>query len=276
MTIWQAIILGLVQGLTEFLPISSSAHLTIAGTMMGLVSPEHPERWTAFVAVIQLGTLAAVLFYFARDIAQIGGSFLRENLVERRGWARQSQNARMGWYVISGSVPIATIGLALKDVIEGALTKDISVIAGSLLVLALIMALAEKVARHHRGMESLTMRDALAVGLAQVLALIPGSSRSGTTLTAGLFLGLNRDVAARFSFLLSIPAVFGAGMLEFKHAVGDVTGDDLLALVVATVVSGISGYAAIAWLLRYLRNHSTFLFVGYRIALAAYLFWWIS
>lgn len=276
MTIWQAIILGLVQGLTEFLPISSSAHLTIAGTMMGLVSPEHPERWTAFVAVIQLGTLAAVLFYFARDIAQIGGSFLRENLVERRGWARQSQNARMGWYVIAGSVPIATIGLALKDVIEGALTKDISVIAGSLLVLALIMALAEKVARHDRGMESLTMRDALAVGLAQVLALIPGSSRSGTTLTAGLFLGLNRDVAARFSFLLSIPAVFGAGMLEFKHAVGDVSGDDLMALVVATVVSGISGYAAIAWLLRYLRNHSTFLFVGYRIALAAYLFWWIS
>lgn len=273
MSILHAILLGIIQGLTEFLPISSTAHLTIAGKAMGLISPEHPEQWTAFIAVIQLGTLAAVLVYFARDIVSITRAFLQENLVQRTALSQQSANARMGWYVIIGSVPIVVIGIALKKLIEGSLTKELSVIAASLIILAIILWIAERIASFSRGIEQITWKDALLVGLAQCVALIPGASRSGTTITAGLFVGLRRDTAARFSFLLSIPAVLGSGLLEFYQSLHYLAADGLLALVVATVVSAISGYATIALLLRFLRTHTTTVFIIYRILLGILLFW---
>ncbi|MCU0425550.1 MAG: undecaprenyl-diphosphatase UppP [Candidatus Kapabacteria bacterium] len=267
MTIFQAIILGIVQGLTEFLPVSSSAHLTLVGKAMGLISPEHPEAWTAFIAVIQLGTLLAVLIYFAQDIVQISTAFLRENIRERKQWHTQSQESRMGWYVIIGTVPIVTIGLALKKIIESNITKNVTIIAWTLIILALVLFIAERLSKQQRGLQEITWRDALIIGVAQTLALFPGASRSGTTITAGLFIGLKRDVAARFSFLLSIPAVLASGLLQLKQSLEFMNTQDMTTLLVATVVSGISGYAAIALLLRYLQTHSTAVFVIYRIAL---------
>ena len=272
MSILQSLILGLIQGLTEFLPVSSTAHLTIAGKIMGVISPEHPEQWTAFVAVIQLGTLAAVLLYFAKDITSISTTFLRENLGSgRKSLKEQSLNARMGWMIIAGSIPIVVIGLGLKKIIEGNLTKDLTLISFSLIGLAVVLFIAERVASHRKTMEKITMGDAITVGVAQSLALIPGSSRSGTTITAGLFLGMTRETAARFSFLLSIPAVLGSGLLELKHSLGYITSSDALALIVASIVAFISCYASIAFLLRYLRTKSMLVFVIYRIVLGIYL-----
>ncbi len=271
MTIVQAIILGFVQGLTEFLPVSSSAHLTLVGKAMGLISPEHPEAWTAFIAVIQLGTLLAVLVYFARDIAQISTAFLRDNLLERKPLKEQALESKMGWFVIIGTLPIVTIGLALKKIIESSLTKDVTLIAWTLIVLAVVLFIAERVSKQLRGFEEITWRDAVIIGFAQTLALFPGASRSGTTITAGLFTGLKRDVAARFSFLLSIPAVFASGVLQLKQSLAFMNTQDLTTLLVATLVSGISGYAAIALLLRYLQTHTTTVFVVYRIMLGVAL-----
>jgi undecaprenyl-diphosphatase len=284
-TTLHAILLGIVQGLTEFLPVSSSAHLTLAGTALGLISREHPEQWTAFVAVVQLGTLAAVLLYFGRDILRIAQAFLRENVLQRTPFGAQTLDSRMGWYVIVGSLPIATIGLALKKIIEGDLTKNLTVIAVGLIVFSLILALAERMASLRRDLNDLSWRDAVLIGVAQVLALMPGPSRSGTTITAGLFLGLKRDVAARFSFLLSIPAVFGSGLLELRHVDWSLLRGgaanaasatlDPVAVAVATLVAGISGYASIAFLLRYLGSHTTMVFIVYRILLGASIlaFW---
>ncbi len=271
MTIVQAIILGVVQGLTEFLPVSSSAHLTLVGKAMGLISPEHPEAWTAFIAVIQLGTLLAVLIYFARDIAQISTAFVRDNLLERKPLKEQAPESKMGWFVIIGTLPIVTIGLALKKIIESSLTKDVTLIAWTLIVLAVVLFIAERVSKQLRGFEEITWRDAMIIGFAQTLALFPGASRSGTTITAGLFTGLKRDVAARFSFLLSIPAVFASGLLQLKQSLAFMNTHDLTTLLVATLVSGISGYAAIALLLRYLQTHTTAVFVVYRIMLGVAL-----
>lgn len=274
MSALQAIVLGIVQGLTEFLPVSSSAHLTLAGTALGLISRGHPEQWTAFIAVVQLGTLAAVLLYFWHDIVDITTAFLRENIVARVSFSEQSLDARMGWYVILGSVPITTVGLVLKKIIEGELTKNITVIAVGLIAFSVILFVAERMARLGRSMDEITWRDALVMGVAQVLALLPGPSRSGTTITAGLFLGLRRDVAARFSFLLSIPAVFGSGLLELRHVQFSqfgTTGLEPVTLAVATFMAGISGYAAIAFLLRYLGTHTTMVFILYRIVLGAAL-----
>ena len=271
MTIVQAIILGLVQGLTEFLPVSSSAHLTLVGKAMGLISPEHPEAWTAFIAVIQLGTLLAVLIYFARDIAQISTAFLRDNLLERKPLKEQALESKMGWFVIIGTLPIVTIGLALKKIIESSLTKDVTLIAWTLIVLAVVLFIAERVSKQLRSFEEITWRDAVIIGFAQTLALFPGASRSGTTITAGLLTGLKRDVAARFSFLLSIPAVFASGLLQLKQSLAFMNTQDLTTLLVATLVSGISGYAAITLLLRYLQTHTTTVFVVYRIMLGVAL-----
>ncbi|MEW6213105.1 MAG: undecaprenyl-diphosphatase UppP [Acidobacteriota bacterium] len=269
MTIWQAILLGLVQGLTEFIPISSTAHLTLAGKAAGVIDPQQPQQWTAFIAVIQLGTLLAVLIYFWADILSITRSFLLANIARLK---RQSvedvhrHQARLGWFVILGSIPIATVGLAFKDIIEGQLTKNLWVIAASLIGLALLLALAEMVASQKRDMETLRLSDALAVGLSQVFALIPGSSRSGTTITGGLLAGMKREAAARFSFLLSIPAIAASGLLEFREVLR--TGDaEWTPIIIATVVSAVSGYLSIAFLLRFLQKHTTFLFVFYRIAL---------
>jgi len=263
----EAILLGIIQGLTEFLPISSTGHLTVAGKLMNLVSPEHPEQWTAFIAIIQLGTLLAVLFYFWNDLISIVKDFFVDNLVKKNKFSEQSANSKLGWLIIIGTIPVVIIGLAFKDAIEGALTKNLYVIAASLIVLALILALAEKIAKFKKDLEHITIIDSIVIGLAQALALIPGSSRSGTTITAGLFVGLKRETAARFSFLLSVPAVLGSGILQLFEALEFVDHSMIVNIVVATIVSAISGYLAIDFLLKYLRKNSTFLFVYYRIAL---------
>jgi len=269
MSLFYAILLGIIQGITEFLPISSTAHLTIAGSLLGLVNPDRPDEWTAFIAVIQLGTMAAVVIYFFKDLVQIVEGFFADGLKYVQAPSNGLGRARMGWYIILGTIPVAVIGLAFRKIVEGALTKSLTVIGTSLITLALVLWLAEKVGSRKKGMANVTWLDSLIVGFAQSLALIPGSSRSGTTITAGLFLGINRADAARFSFLLSVPAVFASGMLEmyemrhFFHDLGVVN------VVVATLVSGVVGYASIAFLLRYLKTHTTYLFIFYRIVVGA-------
>lgn len=265
MNLIEAIILGIIQGLTEFIPISSTAHLTIAGKLLGIVDPNNPEQWTAFIAVVQLGTLLAVLIYFYRDLAVIPGAFINDNIRNKKPFSDQSFNSKMAYYIVIGSIPIVIIGLIFKKVLEGEITKDPIIIGISLIVLGIILAIAEKTANMNRSEEKLSIKDSIIVGLAQCLALIPGSSRSGTTITAGLFLGLKRDVAARFSFLLSIPAVLGSGLLEFYQSLNYLTADMALNLFVATFFSAISGYAAIAFLISYLKKRSTMIFVYYRI-----------
>jgi undecaprenyl-diphosphatase len=275
----EAILLGIVQGLTEFLPVSSTAHLTIAGKAFGLVSAEHPEAWTAFIAVIQLGTLAAVLLYFRGDIVQMLVSIFHD--VRQRLAGKNdipfSQESRLAWHIVVGTIPVGLIGFFFRHVIEGALTKSLIVIIASLVALAILLWVAEKSARHIRNIHEMRWRDALIIGFAQACALIPGSSRSGTTITAGLFLGMKRESAARFSFLLSIPAVLASGLFELAEIYKmmqsgtDVFHFGILNLVIATIVAGISGYAAIAWLLRYLMRNTTMVFVVYRLGLGLLL-----
>jgi len=281
MSILQAIILGLIQGLTEFIPISSTAHLTIAGKLMTaidpghpLIDPQNPEQWTAFIAVIQLGTLGAVIVYFWSDIVSIIVGFVRANLglIGRGGTVDDvaRRQAWLGWLIIIGTLPVALVGLLFRHQIEGALTKNLWVIAGSLIGLALLLTVAEIVGKQRRGMDELRLSDAIVVGVAQSFALIPGSSRSGSTITGGLFAGLKRETAARFSFLLSIPAVAASGLLELPKALRSVEAN-WLPILVATIVAGVSGYLTIAFLLRYLARHTTYVFVAYRIALGLLL-----
>jgi undecaprenyl-diphosphatase len=269
----ESIILGIIQGITEFLPVSSTGHLTLAGKLMGLISDSHPEKWTSFIAVIQLGTLASILIYFREDIINIVTTFTRENLFERKRYREQSLNSRLGWLIIIGTIPVVVIGLLFKQQIEGVFTKNLYVIAVSLIALALLLGIAEKAASHKKEISELGWREAFVVGIAQAFALIPGSSRSGTTLTGGLFMGMNREAAARFSFLLSIPAIFASGLLQLYEAwkMGiDSTG--AVNYAIATIVSGISGYFAIDFLLTYLRKNTTFVFIYYRIALGVLIF----
>lgn len=279
MNILEAILLGVVQGLTEFLPISSTAHLTIVGKALGLVSAEHPEAWTAFMAVMQLGTLSAVLLYFRRDIlAMVAASFRDLGQRLRGEWsAPASPETRLAWLIFLGTIPVALIGFFFRHQIEGVLTKSLLVIVASLVGLAALLWLSEKLARHLKEIHQVKWVDALVIGFAQACALIPGSSRSGTTITAGLFLGLKREAAARFSFLLSVPAVFASGVFELLkvykmlHAGTNVFELGVVNLVVSTIVASISGYAAIAWLLRYLMKNTTMAFVVYRLLLGLIL-----
>jgi len=266
-SIFEAILLGIIQGLTEFLPISSTGHLTVAGNLLNLISPEHPEQWTSFIAVIQLGTLLAILIYFWNDLWRITFDFLRENILSRKSFSDQSLNSKMGWYIIIGSIPVVIIGLGFKDIIEGALTKNLYVISGSLIVLGIILAFAEKVGKFKKNLNDIKWYDSLIVGFAQSLALIPGSSRSGTTITAGIFLGYKRETAARFSFLLSVPAILGSGLLQLYEALEYIDTSGMITLIIATIASAISGYLTIGFLLRYLKSNSTFVFVFYRIIL---------
>lgn len=268
MTLIHAILLGIVQGLTEFIPISSSGHLILAEKLLGLDQKMTPEQITAFIAIIQLGTLAAVLVYFLGDIVSITAGFLGGNLVKLRDRRSKTMgsSARLGWLIIIGSLPIATVGLAAKKIIEGTLTKNLYVIATSMIVWAVLLGIAEFFGERRRGMTELTVKDSLVVGFAQVFALIPGSSRSGTTITGALFSGLSRETAARFSFLLSIPAIAASGLLELRHAMK--TGFDGIGtgnLVVATIVSAVVGYLSIAFLISYLRKHTTYVFIWYRL-----------
>ena len=283
MNILQAIILGIVQGLTEFIPVSSTAHLIFATRAMGLSQSLDAEQITATIAVIQLGTLVAVFVYFARDIWNICYAFVRDHVTLIRGGtppgvdgsgllgSRLSHDAKLGWLIFIGSIPIGVLGLLLKKIIEGTLTKNLWLIATMMVVIALLLAVAEKVGRKRRGMEALGLGDALAVGFAQCLALIPGASRSGSTIMGGLFAGEERETAARFSFLLSIPAVGASGLLELKEALHKLPHGNGAQLFVATVVSGIVGYASIWFLLRYLRTHSTAVFIAYRLAVGAFI-----
>ncbi len=272
MNLLDAILLGIIQGLSEFLPISSTGHLTVAGKLMNLISEDHPEHWTAFIAVIQLGTMIAVLVYFWKDLVSIIKDFVKDNLITPVKYSEQKINSKLGWLIIIGTVPVVVIGLAFKDAIEGALTKNLYIIAASLVVLALVLALAEKIARFKKDLENITIFDSIIIGTAQALSLIPGSSRSGTTITAGLFVGLKRESAARFSFLLSVPAVFASGVLQLYEAMKFIDHTMSLNIIVATLVSGISGYIAIDFLLKYLKKNTTFLFVYYRIALGIFIF----
>lgn len=267
MNIFESILLGIIQGLSEFLPISSTGHVTLAGKLLNLVPQDHPESWTAFIAVIQLGTMAAVLVYFAKDIINIVKDFVKENFFERKKFSAQNVNARLGWLVIIGTIPVVIIGLLFEDVIEGSLTKNLYVISFSLIGLALVLAFAEKIAKLEKDIDNITVKDSIIIGIAQAFALIPGSSRSGTTITGGLFLGLKRDVAARFSFLLSIPAVLASGLFELIDSLDYLSESMMTNLAVATIVSGISGYLAIDFLLKFLKKHTTFLFVYYRIGI---------
>ena len=271
MNIFESILLGIIQGLSEFLPISSTGHVTLAGKLLNLVPQDHPESWTAFIAVIQLGTMAAVLVYFAKDIINIVKEFVKENLFERKKFSAQNIHARLGWLVIIGTIPVVFIGLLFEDIIEGSLTKNLYVISCSLIGLALVLALAEKISKLKKDMDNITVKDSIIIGIAQAFALIPGSSRSGTTITGGLFLGLKRDVAAKFSFLLSIPAVLASGLFELIDSLDYLSESMVTNLAVATIVSGISGYLAIDFLLKFLKKHTTFLFVYYRIAIGVFI-----
>jgi undecaprenyl-diphosphatase len=273
MSIWYAILLGIIQGLTEFLPISSTAHLTIAGQLLGQINQDHPEEWTAFIAVIQLGTLISVIVYFWQDIIQIIIGFIRSNLglITKKPVSQFDRtNAFLGWLVIIGTIPTAIVGLLFRHQIEGVFTKDLRVISWALIILAVVLFVAELTARKERDIRHLRISDAIIVGIAQVFALIPGCSRSGSTITGGLFAGLKRESAARFSFLLSIPAIGASGLLELPKALQS-THTSPTVLAVATVAAGISGYAAIAFLLRFLQTNSTFVFVIYRILLGILL-----
>jgi len=271
LSFFDAVFLGIIQGLSEFLPISSTGHLTVAGKLLNLISAEHPERWTSFIAVIQLGTMAAVLIYFAKDIINIIKDFFTENLFNKKRYSEQNFNSRLGWLIITGTIPVVIVGFAFKDIIEGALTKNLYVISFSLIGLALLLALAEKTAKFRKDLNEISIKDSIIVGIAQAFALIPGSSRSGTTITGGLFVGLKRDVAARFSFLLSIPAVLASGLLELVHSFDYLDSSMIFNLVVATTVSGICGYLSVDFLLKFLKKNTTFLFIYYRLALGVFI-----
>lgn len=256
----KAIFLGVLQGLTEFLPISSSAHLRIFPELFGWGDPG-----AAFTAVIQIGTELAVLIYFWKDIWRIGSIWLR-SLWEPQ--LRGSLDARMGWFIIVGSLPIVVLGVVLKDVIENHF-RNLWVIGTMLIVLGIILGVADRISASNKKIKQLNLRDGLLMGAAQACALIPGVSRSGATISMGRFLGYEREAATRYAFLLAIPAVVGAGLFELKEIGGNDNAYGWGPTITATVVSFIVGYAAIAWLLRYVSTKSYLPFVVYRVALGA-------
>lgn len=260
MSILQAIILGLIQGLTEFIPISSTAHLRIIPALLGWGDPG-----AAASAVIQLGTLFAVVIYFFNDIVAMVQAFIR-GIVRRRPF--EETDSRLAWLIGIGTIPVGVLGLTFKDFIEGS-ARNLWIIATSLIALAILLGLAEVYARKRASKEvaDVTLADAIVIGLGQCLALVPGSSRSGSTIMAGLFRGLNHSAAARFSFLLSIPAIGASGVFELVAEWEHLASVGWIPILVAIVVSFLSGWASIWFLLRYLRTHTTFVFVWYRIAL---------
>lgn len=258
----QVVVLSIVQGLTEFLPISSSSHLAIVSRVFFSA-----DAGASFTAVSQLGTEAAVVVYFARDIWRILKAWFNGLFVKAH---RDNIDYRLGWYIIIGTLPIVVIGLAFKEAIRGEV-RNLWIIATAMLVFSAVIAAAEYFGRQTRHVEQLTWKDGLLVGLAQCLALIPGVSRSGSTISAGLFLGIDRPLAARFGFLLGIPAVLASGLFSLPDAFHPVT-EGMSAtgaqLLVSVVITFVVGYVAIAWLLRFVANHAMYWFVGYRVVLA--------
>ncbi len=250
----QAIVLGIVQGLTEFLPVSSTAHLRIVPAFFGWEDPG-----AAFTAVVQLGTMAAVLIYFRADLWRITSAWLRSL---RDPALRSTADARIGWYIILGTIPIAVLGLVFKDTIENGF-RTLELIGAAMVLFSFVMLRAEASSTRKRHVEDLTRRDGWIIGFAQALALVPGVSRSGATISAGLFLNFNREAAARYSFLLSVPAVVLSGLFELRH-ISDGGGAGVGPTIIATVLAFVVGYASIALLLRYLVDHSIRVFVAYR------------
>lgn len=258
---FQAIVYGIVQGLTEFLPISSSGHLRVVPALFGWDDPG-----AAFTAVIQLGTMAAVVVYFWRELLHVCVAWLR-GFVDKS--VRSSLEYKMGWYLVIATIPVVVLGLIFHKQIETG-ARNLWLIATMFIVLAVLLYIADRTGKRTRGEENLDTRDAIAIGGAQALALIPGVSRSGATITAGLFRGLTREAAARFSFLLSVPAVVGSGLFEARK-IGEPGAPGMGVTILATILSFAVGLATIAWLLRYITQHSMLIFVIYRVALGVLL-----
>lgn len=266
MNIVQAVVLGVVEGVTEFLPVSSTGHLTIAEQLLGL--PVDDPGVTAFTAIVQVGAIAAVLVYFRRDVAALAGAWFR-GLVDAR--VRGTSEYRQAWYVIAGSVPIGLVGLLARDVVSGPL-RSLWVVAVALIAWSGVIYLAERVATQARGEGAVRMPDALVVGLVQCVALVPGVSRSGATISAGLWRGLDRVTATRLSFFLSIPALVAAGGYEaIGQGAAVSTSVGWVSTGIATLVAFAVAYVSIAWLLRLVSRHSITVFVGYRVALGVAL-----
>ena len=263
MDYFDAVVLGVVEGLTEFLPVSSTGHLTIASKLLGLDIDD--PAVTGYTAVIQMGAIAAVVVYFARDIWNIIRAW---TLGLVRSEYRGQLDHRMGWYVIVATIPVGVAGLLGKDLITGAL-RSLWVVAVALIAWSLVLWVAERVGRQDRPERDLNLTDAIAIGVAQAVALIPGISRSGATISAGLFRGLDRVTATKLSFFMSIPALFAAGLYELKDAFsGDISvGEAVVGVVVAFLVA----YASIAWLLRFVAHHTVAWFVPYRVGLGVLL-----
>jgi undecaprenyl-diphosphatase len=262
-TLFQSFILGLLQGLTEFLPVSSTAHLRVVPALLGWGDPG-----AALSAVIHLGTLAAVVVYFWRQLIEVAGAFVLF-LAGRKPYT--DKQVRLAWILVVGTIPVGVFGVIFQHQIETSL-RSLWVVTGALVVFALVLAVAEWVGRRQKTIEKLSLSNGLFIGMAQALALVPGASRSGVTLSAGLLIGLNRPDAARVSFLLSVPAIAASGLFEFigfiKHGVGE---SNLAELFVGTLTAGVSGYLAIGFLMRLLQKHSTFGFIVYRILLGTLL-----
>ena len=258
----QVVVLSIVQGLTEFLPISSSSHLAIVSRVFFA-----GDAGASFTAVSQLGTEAAVIIYFARDIGRILKAWFNGLLIKAH---RDNVDYRLGWYVIIGTLPIVVLGVAFKDLIRGEV-RNLWIIATAMLVFSAVIAAAEYVGRQNRHVEQLRWSDGLLVGIAQCLALVPGVSRSGSTISAGLFLGLDRELSARFGFLLGIPAVVASGLFSLPDAFHPVTQGMSATgaqLIVSIVIAFVVGFVAVAWLLRFVAHHAMYWFVGYRVILA--------
>ena len=279
----QAVVLGIIQGVTEFLPISSNAHLKVLPEFFGWKNPDPGKEFVdaAFTAVIQLGTLAAVMVYFRRDIYRLTLALVGD-LRQRRFCS--TPESRLAWQIGLGTVPIVVLGLTLKKYVEDDFRK-LPVIGCTAIVMSLMLLASEVVSKKRenagqepRFIEGITWRDAIVIGLFQAIALIPGASRSGVTITAGLFVGLRRDVAARFSFLMSLPAVFGAGMYELYKERHELlkSQESVANLAIATLVSGVVGFFAISWLLHFLRRYSNYLFIAYRIFFGLAILWFVS
>jgi undecaprenyl-diphosphatase len=267
----EALLLGLVQGLTEFLPISSSAHVQIAQQLMGQSELTRPEL-TAFIATIQLGTEIAVVAYFAKDIKKISLAWL--------GWAvkpasKMNADTKLGWLIIIGTIPVVVLGLAFRDFIENDV-RSLWVIAFTLIGFGVILGVADLVGKKQRTISELSYKHGVLFGLGQAMALVPGVSRSGGTITVGLLLGYTRHASARYSFLLAIPAVLASGLFLFVSTVGDLNQNMLLATIVATVVSGVVGLAVIHYLLKYLEFGSFLPFVIWRVVVGLWLLWMLT
>jgi undecaprenyl-diphosphatase len=258
LNLFDAVVLGVIQGLTEFLPISSSAHIQIVQQLLGLGAMPKPQL-TAFIATIQLGTEAAVLIYFWKDIVRIVKAFFSSIF-----GGKKTSDSKMGWLIIIGSLPVVIVGLAFKDLIENQL-RNLWVISFTLIFFGILLAVADRLGKKQRGIDKLTTKHGLLFGLGQALAVIPGVSRSGGTISVGLALGYSRQAAARYSFLLAIPAVLASGLYEFAKSYKDLAPADLVATGVATAVAFGVGFSVIVVLLRYLNRGSFMPFVTWRI-----------